>query len=867
MVSSSSPVLPGDPGRADSRGRFLLAAAVLALAAAAAMFTEVFNFDIFWHLAGGEWMLARGEVLGVDPFSVDPEPRWVNVHWAFQVIVAAVHGLGGFAALSVLKAALAAATMLVFALALRREVPAAWLIVCGLVCIAVIETRFRVRPEAFTLLFLTATIALVERVRRGGGIRSLWLLVPLTAAWVNLHGLYVLGPAVFWSAALGAQVDRRFRPAAAGNLAAPAALLPMAAATLACLASPWPVEAAAQPLLLWTRVSGQRAAFSLGVSEFLPTWQSPFYLVLGGAIVVPAAGACLLNVRRVPVGHVLWLAAFATMALLARRNVALTGPVCGYLLARHGGALWAPRHARRRPVRSWVLTVAAALLAIALAAGCATEWVFRMRGIHRRFGPGLYAPHYPVASARYLASLDAPGDVFCENWGDAGTFLYHSRPRRVYMDGRLEAHSLERYLRQGRLSEALRTSSGADTAPVHEDLRFFFVRSLSGEHLRALSQSRRFRLLFAEPAGALFVRTDSPDGGDVPAAPELSAIDRPLRLEASVARVDGWRVERRRWWRQNPPSPHYRLGSMLLWLGWQGGSAPAGGDGLLARRLLNLSIRHLEAAATDGVTDRRIALGMLAEACQHRALAEGVTPTPSVPLDFFSARALCLYGRLDLADLADENMRLFAEQHVQALLRARRLDAAESAATELLHRAPVGLAALKRREYETMRATIAERVRLHQERAASISDPYPARAWALAGPDLGLAEQAVAELRTAPKTPENLLALADLLLNAGRPAAARDTCLRIGSMGGREGERERRLRWADRIAQPQALLTEPPQPPPAGDLARYYDALIWEQYGYAERALACLRDVVPPDEQLGRLVRQVRRAVTLAPGR
>ena len=241
MPPDSRPTELLDTGSTSEAVWFYAGAAAIALAGAAATCTAVYNYDIFWHLASGRWMLDSGRVLGTDPFSVDPEPQWVNVHWLFQVIVASLHALGGFGALTVMKAVLAAVTLLVFALAVRRSGPPAWWIVCGLGTAAVMATRFRVRPEAFTMLLLTATVALVESVRRGGSPKRLWALPAVMLVWVNMHGLYFLGPAVFWSAVLGAALDRRMGRLTQGRLLTRAAIAPLLAASAVCLATPWPL--------------------------------------------------------------------------------------------------------------------------------------------------------------------------------------------------------------------------------------------------------------------------------------------------------------------------------------------------------------------------------------------------------------------------------------------------------------------------------------------------------------------------------------------------------------------------------------------------------------------------------------------------
>ncbi len=841
---------PDRPGR-----WFHVAAALLVLAGFAATFCHAYNLDLYWHLAGGEWMLDHGRVLGHDPFSVDPEPRWVNVHWLFQLTIAVLHRLGGVGLLCLLKAALAAGTLAAFAVSLRRVVSPAWVLLCGLLVLAVIEVRVRIRPEAVTLLLLAVTVALTEHVRRGGPAKRLWAMLPIMAVWVNMHGLYVLGPAVFWSAVLGAAIDRRLRGTAfAGPLASKAAAVPLLAATAVCLATPWPLEAAAQPLLLWTRISGGREAFTRGVSEFLPTHESGYYLGLAAAVLIPAALACALNRRRVPVAHLVWLAAFGALAMLARRNVALTGPVAGYVLGLHGGA-WLRRRGLLRPGGRPAAAVGAVagVLAVAVVAGCGTEWLFRVRGITRRFGAGLYRPNYPLALARRLGELDAPGAVFCADWGYAGTFIHHSR-RRVWMDGRLEAHSLKRYLSQGRLAYKLRTVGGAEEAAFHPDLRFFYVRARSRDHLTALSASPRFRLLWIDTTGAIFARTDyrgggTEDAGMPPTGADLGEFDHPLGRDW---RVGGLAVEPRRWYRQNPPDEQYRVGTLLLWLGWRspGGPDGVGGQAARARRTV-LAARYLRGALEAGLTARDVAAGMLAQAHQQRAVQDDATVCPAVPVDFHSARALALYRSLDLSDLADENARGFAEQRVDALLRARRLDAATEAARRLLAGGP----AEKLPTYRRMHEALADRLARSRRAAEALSVEAPlARAAALAGAGIGLADTAIAELRAASPTPANRRLLGDMLLNAGDVPAALDAYRQGAGAGGLALRRALCDAVAGRHFAALAALDACERTPTVS----YYRGLLLELLGRYDEALAAVGPLAPEDENLAALVSRLR---------
>jgi len=244
------------------------------------------------------------------------------------------------------------------------DVPVAWLVLAGLPAVVALESRMRVRPEAFTLFFLIATIALVESVRRGASARRLWVLPAMMLPWVNMHGMYILGPAVFWSAALGAAIDRALGRDSGGNLATRPGLFAMLTASAVCFVTPWPIDTAAQPLLLWTRISGETKAFTYGVLEFIPTWQSGYFLYIAMALLVPTVIARVWDFRRMPISHWIWLVAFGVLAIMVRRNVALTGPVCGYLLAVHGGQVMRRIFAARR---ARDLTGAANVVAIALA--------------------------------------------------------------------------------------------------------------------------------------------------------------------------------------------------------------------------------------------------------------------------------------------------------------------------------------------------------------------------------------------------------------------------------------------------------------------------------------------------------------------
>jgi len=501
--------------------------------------------------------------------------------------------------------------------------------------------------------------------------------------------------------------------------------------------------------------------------------------------------AMIANMRRVPLAHWLWLGVFAVLAAQARRNVALLGPVYGYLLAVHGAEALA-RFAQRVPKLARggaALRTAAVAAALLVAAGYATEWMHQIEGSACRFGAALQRELYPIDTARRLAELPGEGGIYCENFGDAGTFMYHAWPRRrTYMDGRLEAHPAERFAEQVRIRRSLTTPAGADAVDLPEKVRFLVVRCDHPRQLEALSQSSRFRLVFVEPATATFERTDLPAAAST--ADALSRLDRPLQRDGQVQDMP---VEPRRWFRANPRPINYNTGQMLLRLG-----RPAG-TGLftpLQRRCTLLATRYLTAAAGEPRIARGTSTGMQAWAWRQLAQQTPATPTPDRPVDIHSARALHLYGQLDLSDLSAPETREFAMQRFYAMLHDRQLDAAWEAMQDLLARLSAEDEAALPKAFLAQGLAVAERATAMRAPGVAYPPRMPHRARVLADETTGMIDWAIEECRTVDDAASALL-LGDLLLRKGLSDRARTVFRKLAPSEEQRWTVEMRLAMCD----------------------------------------------------------------------
>jgi hypothetical protein len=180
------------------------------------------HFDLFFHLAGGRYVLEHG-FSRVDPFSVTGTAGWVPHEWSFGVLaVLLVKGLGA-AGPALLTGALVAANVLLLWAALGRVAQRRGLLALGaLGLILAVQSPTWTQERPFHLGHLLFALAVLGvQAWRAGNDRLLWFAPLLGVAWANLHGSWLLGPALLGSTAVGhALDDPGQRPRAVRALAA-----------------------------------------------------------------------------------------------------------------------------------------------------------------------------------------------------------------------------------------------------------------------------------------------------------------------------------------------------------------------------------------------------------------------------------------------------------------------------------------------------------------------------------------------------------------------------------------------------------------------------------------------------------------------
>ncbi len=227
-----------------------LGAAVFAVALVHVLFLSAGTRTLFrdsdtgWHIRNGEAMLRTGSVPRIDGFSYTAAGKeWLSWEWASDVALGAAHrwgGPAGVAFVAALAIALAAWGAVRLSLALGGNL--LFTAVAAGLLLGSTSIHWLARPHVFSWLISLAFLAVAEQERRGlflrgvlRGRRALYWLPALACLWANLHGSFLLGPAILAVYAIGEWLQElqdgagAFRPGPAARRFALAGVASLAA--------------------------------------------------------------------------------------------------------------------------------------------------------------------------------------------------------------------------------------------------------------------------------------------------------------------------------------------------------------------------------------------------------------------------------------------------------------------------------------------------------------------------------------------------------------------------------------------------------------------------------------------------------------
>ena len=491
----------------------------------AAFFTyfPITDTDIFWHLAAGREMILHRHFLQTDPFSFTlASPKWIDLHWIFQLAVYGLYSIGRLKALIVFKALMVACVSCILCL-IRRDKP---YILISAFCTALLffEARYLIlmRPVLITMLCMSLYIFLFEQVRQGGKKTWLWLCLPLQMVWTNSQGLYPIGIFIIGAFALEAIIDNNnliplppfsHREKGAGNRILNTHTFIFILCCLSCLINPYGVSGLLLPFTLLGRINpATQNIYSLNISENVPLFSlTGFETVYRTLVIVTAMLVILLfilNRKRIRPAHVILFLGFSYLAYSAVRNVLLYTLIVIFIIAYYASMVDFKQLGAALSLNTIRLLKTAGLVLALLAI---MGPVLSHASVVAKYPPrrSLSPFRFPENITAYLERNPVSGEMFNDiRYG--GYLIWHLYPqKKVFIDGRLVIRPTQFF------AEYLSVCDNPDLFP-------FVVRKFNITHailpsaifdryrklIKWLYASAQWRLEYTDGTSFLFVRSD-----------------------------------------------------------------------------------------------------------------------------------------------------------------------------------------------------------------------------------------------------------------------------------------------------------------------------------------------------------------------
>jgi hypothetical protein len=295
--------------------------------------------DAGWHIRTGQYILDHHAVPHQDLYSFSkPGAPWYAWEWGSDVLFGWLHRLAGLKGVVLFTGVLLAgfATTLIRRM-IWRGVHVFVALAVALLSVGAASIHFLARPHIFTLLFLSIAVWLIELDREKQS-RRIWLLVPLTIVWTNLHGGFLALIAVLGLCAVGTAIEAFAAGEAWGGLwwrSAVRYLGLAAACAAASLVNPYGYQLHLH-MYQYLRSDWIRTV----IQEFMsPSFRNENMLQFEVLLLVGliAAGGLL---RRKSIVEALWIVFFAHMALGSVRHVPVYVTVAGPVIAYEVAAWW-----------------------------------------------------------------------------------------------------------------------------------------------------------------------------------------------------------------------------------------------------------------------------------------------------------------------------------------------------------------------------------------------------------------------------------------------------------------------------------------------------------------------------------------------
>ncbi len=472
------------------------------------------DYDYFWHMETGEWIVTHGWRLPEgEPFSstVAGSP-WLVQGWLFDAVQYALHRQFGDLGVRTMFVALLVSTWALVHATVKPLVPReSHALLLTLLCASAAATYMAPRPLAATNLAFAFVLFALLRHRATARLRWLLALPPVFALWANLHFGYVTGLGLVLLFAVATALERlapsRDGPPEPGALSWSGATLLLLACTLATCLNPYG----------WRVLAETFSMSSANMNTDIVDWMSPdFRHWRSQAFLLPMA--LMFFARALATRRPSWLdlvvpLALVGAALYSQRHIPLASIALAPMLAR-AFADWAPATigsgVAQSVVERWrgsggrelgdvqyrLNLVVAAGVAIGAIALEPTTSAWQQRRTQALL---------PVKAADFVLANELRGPML-NDYHTGGYLIHKLHPRvPVFIDGRYNPY-LGKVLNDHDTLQRL--ERGWQDVLERYEIRLAVLARPHGGLAGAMVASGRYRLVYADAAFGVLVRND-----------------------------------------------------------------------------------------------------------------------------------------------------------------------------------------------------------------------------------------------------------------------------------------------------------------------------------------------------------------------
>lgn len=405
---------------------------------AAFLLHELSSLDVWWHLVIGRDILQSLQVPEFNIYSAGAfNQPYHDSHWLFQVLLAIFHSIAGLNGPILFMMLIWGLTLFIIYRETHTYSGTTVAVLITFLVMGASAERFLPRPEIITFLMIPLFYILLrqDKFQTPGQIA---LLIALQIAWVNSHGLFVIGPFMvgcywlFHAIEFIRKRDNHFRQLS----------ILLSLICLSLLVSPYGTGALEYSFLLFTEVGQNAPKYMQVVNELSPTFgeaamgASAFWFF--AALMALTLLSIVFNLKRISIPRLLIVSALCLAAFTGRRNIVLFALVSAPFVAEQL-AHQLSRFTLKPAINQLLKTVLLTTLLVWSSYPLSGAYYLDME-IPARTQLGVTPDFFPHELPAFIRKHNIQGQVYNTN-RLGGFYLYHLYPERIpFIDGRWEIY-------------------------------------------------------------------------------------------------------------------------------------------------------------------------------------------------------------------------------------------------------------------------------------------------------------------------------------------------------------------------------------------------------------------------------------------